>query len=391
MFYLIFSRSIVKEYLMLFIPTSQLKPNMKLDYDVMVFEGSNAMLLTKGERLTQQFIFRMQRFGIPGIYVRDDITGDILPSKPTVPLKVKDQTLTNLEFAFHTSMSSSQVMTKRQIANIEKTVQELVELVGDNPGGLINISDLRAYDEYTYHHSLSVAVLSIAIGVQLKLSDMELKKLGFAAIMHDIGKMDIPIEIINKTSKLTDEEFTIVKTHSTLSEEHLVKNRIVDPEIRESVIHHHEKVDGTGYPDNLKDEDIPFFSKIISVADVYDALTSRRPYRNPQLASEVAEYIMANCGTAFDLEIVQAMINKIEFFPVGSFVEFNTGQKAIVQNNTNPLRPVVKLLEPPFAIIDLFNDERAYSLVIRKHFEQLTMDQFYQEEESGEEASSSAQ
>lgn len=110
-------------------------------------------------------------------------------------------------------------------------------------------------------------------------------------------------------------------------------------------------------------------SKIISVADVYDALTSKRPYRMPQLPSEVAEYMMGNVETSFDMGVVQAFLRKIEFFPVGSFVEFNDGRKGIVVENQHPLHPVVKLVDPPYKILDLFNDSSTFNLVIVKHFD----------------------
>ena len=360
---------------MLFIPIKQLKTNMKLDHDVMVFEGSNARLLPKGEVLTERFINRLQKFDIPGVYIKDEISGDIVPSKPLLSNKIKTQSLSNLEWVFKNSTEITEKTSARYMEHLDKTVLELIDLVNSDESNLVNISDLRAYDEYTYHHSLSVAVVSLAIGNQLRLSSTELHKLGFAAILHDIGKMDIPIEIINKTAKLTEEEFSIVKDHAILGENHLDRYNINDSVISTSVIHHHEKLDGTGYPHGLKNDEIPYFSKIISVADVYDALTSRRPYRNPQLPSQVAEYIMGNCGSSFDMEIVHAMLRKIEFFPVGSFVEFNDGRKAVVLDNENSLHPVVKLFDEPHDVLDLFNDTSTYSMVITKHYEVIPSDQ----------------
>jgi HD-GYP domain-containing protein (c-di-GMP phosphodiesterase class II) len=132
---------------------------------------------------------------------------------------------------------------EKYIKNINDTVVELMKLIRENGGKSINISDLKAYDEYTYHHSLSVAVISIGLGIKLGLSESEIQKLGFAALMHDIGKMSIPHEIINKPGKLTDSEFEQIKRHSIYSEEYLQDNAIDDQEIYESVMAHHEKVD----------------------------------------------------------------------------------------------------------------------------------------------------
>ncbi len=355
---------------MLFIPIDQLKSGLKLAYDVVVFEKSNVRLLPRGSVLTDRFIDGLKRFGINGVYVRDEITGDIQPSKPVMSTKLKTKTLTNLEWMFNNTEKSNS-SRKKHIEHVDKTVLSLIDLVKENQSQLVNISDLKAYDEYTYHHSLSVAVVSLAIGVQLGFSHEELHKLGFGAIMHDIGKMSVPIEIINKPASLTHEEFDIVKKHPENSEDYLTQNDIDDPEIYESVISHHEKIDGTGYPRGLTDKAIHYYGKIISVADVYDALTSNRPYRKALLPSEVAEYMMGNVDTAFDLGIVKAFLQKIEFFPIGSFVEFNNGSKGIVISNENSLHPVVKLLDPPYKILDLFNDSSTFNLVIVKHFDSL--------------------
>ncbi|HBU12780.1 MAG TPA: hypothetical protein DEB31_08685 [Clostridiales bacterium] len=356
---------------MLFIPISQLKPDMKLANDVLVFERANVNLLKKGMKLSQAFIDRLYRFGVAGVYVRDDLTGDVMPSQPLMNERMKASTLNDLEWVFkHSTGENTPEANEKYIQSMDDTVVKLVNLVKDNQSQHVNINDLKAYDEYTYHHSLSVAVLSLSIGLKLGLSQDEMHKLGFSAILHDIGKMEIPIEIINKPSKLTAEEFEIVKKHPVFGGEYLKNNNVNDQEIFDAVVGHHEMVDGMGYPEHRTESEISYFSKIISVADVYDALTSHRPYRDPMLPSQVAEYVMGNCGAAFDIDVVRAFLKKIEFFPVGSFVEFHDGRKAVVIGNENPLHPVVRLLEPPFATLDLFNDRDTYNTVITKLFEE---------------------
>ncbi len=356
---------------MLFIPISQLKGGMKLADDVLVFERSNVRLLKKGSPLSQKYIDGLIRFGVSGVYVKDEVTGDIMPSAPVIDTKTKTKTLQNLEWIYNSSTETEKKNNKSYIKNIDNTVVELMKLIRESKENSINISDLKAYDEYTYHHSLSVAVISIGLGMQLGLSEDELHKLGFGAIMHDIGKMNIPREIINKPGKLTEYEFGEMKKHSLYSEAYLQDNAIDDPEIYNSVMAHHEKVDGTGYPFGLKDKDIHLYAKIMSVADVYDALTSSRPYRDPEVPTMVAEYIMGNCGIAFDMDVVRSFISKIEFFPVGSFVELSNGKKAIVvENRKSRLRPVVKEVEPPFKTMDLFDDKSVYDIVITKLYEE---------------------
>lgn len=353
---------------MLFIPMNKLKSGMKLSDNVLIFDNSsNVTLLKKDKVLTSQFINRLKRFEIPGVYVCDELTGNIMPSKPIINNKLKTKSLQNVEWVFQHSAEATVAQNQKYVEQLDKTVLEFINQIKANESTLVNIADLKSYDDYTYHHSLSVALLAISLGVEMHLTESELHKLGFAAIMHDIGKMSVPIELINKPSRLTDGEFAVVKQHSEFSGKYLMENHFNDHEVYQSVISHHEKCDGTGYPKKLKEKDIPFYAKIIAVSDVYDALTSHRPYRAPMHPSEVAEYIMANCGSAFDLDVVRAFLDKIEFYPIGSFVQLNTGQKAIVaSNNANPLRPTVKLLEPPFEEYDLFDDSRYLNLIITK-------------------------
>ena len=230
--------------------------------------------------------------------------------------------------------------------DIGDVVNKLIEIISNKPHELIHISDLKSYDEYTYHHSLSVAVLSLAIGQTLKMNNWQLKGLGLCAIMHDIGKIKIPHKIIMKPSKLTSEEFAIVKLHPELGYEYMRRQNIGNRELLEGVLHHHEKFDGSGYPKMLKGREIPLYSRIISVADVYDALTSNRPYREPlNPPSKAIEYIMSEVGRSFDYDIVIALVRRCELYPVNTFVTLSDGRNGVVVKNTNPMRPVIKLIE----------------------------------------------
>ncbi|MGI6154099.1 MAG: HD-GYP domain-containing protein [Christensenellaceae bacterium] len=360
---------------MIFIPMSKITRGMKLPENVLVFNSSNVLLLNKNTVVTDQLLERLYNFQVPGVYIQDELSGDLVPSKPILTTKVKAQTLNNIEWLFNDSVEDkvSSKQKQRRIRQIDKTVSNLVDLIKKNDTILVNISDLKSYDDYTYHHSLSVAIIALAIGVQLKLTETELKRLGFCAVMHDIGKMKVPIELINKPGRLTGMEFGVVKKHAEYSGEYLIENEIKDPEIYNAVICHHEHFDGSGYPYGLFEKEIPIYSKIISVSDVYDAITSNRSYRDPALPSEAAEYLMANCGNVFDIDIVRAFMEKIEFFPLGSFVELSNGSKAIVIENSAPLRPTVRLLERPNTVIDLFSDRRYLNVTITQLFNDIPM------------------
>jgi HD-GYP domain-containing protein (c-di-GMP phosphodiesterase class II) len=229
------------------------------------------------------------------------------------------------------------------VSNLESVVGDLLEVITDNATGIFHINDLKAYDEYTYHHSLSVSVLSMATGRELGMDSDTLFRLGRCAMMHDFGKQMVPIDIINKAGKLTNEEFEIVKSHPALGANSFRDNDVGDDELWNGILYHHEKINGSGYH-KLQGKEIPIFSKIIAAADVYDAITSYRSYRLPMQPLKAFDIIFKDIGTVFDYEITKAFYKKLEFYPVNSIVELSDGRIAIVVENGNfKLRPAVRI------------------------------------------------
>lgn len=347
---------------MIFVPYYKLKKGMKIASDISLSDKqmSNAFLLTQGAILTQENIDKLANFNISGVYINDGRENPVLDEtlrKESV-LAVRD--IFNLCENAHTILNES---TLKQIENIS---EKLVDNIYKDEEISVSISDLQTYDLNTYLHSVSVAVISIAIGTALSLTKKELCKLGVCGLLHDIGKIEIPIEIINKPSKLTKEEFEIVKNHAQLGGKYVMDHRYVSNDIYEGIISHHEKYNGTGYPNALKSDEIPLFGRIISVADVYDALTGNRPYRNPIKPLEAIEYIMAGVGSSFDYNIVKAFLGKIEPYPIGSYVKLSDKRcaKVLRVNKDNPLRPVIRTVDRSNKVIDLQNDPNTRNIVI---------------------------
>lgn len=270
-----------------------------------------------------------------------------IPVKSVVDNKLKAEAVDSVKQLFseiNPDGHMNRTTAYQCVENLESVVGDLLHVIEDDSTGLVHINDLKQYDEYTYHHSLSVSVLSIATGKELGLDRHTLQRLGRCAMLHDLGKQMVPIEVLNKNGKLTDEEFDIIKKHATLGAESLKKNAIGDVELWNGMMFHHEKVNGTGYPRGLRGKDIPLFSKIISVTDVYDAITSYRPYRSPMLPSQAFEIILKDVGTAFDFEIVKAFLAKLELYPANTIVELSNGKLGMVtQGSPNKLRPYVRL------------------------------------------------
>lgn len=349
---------------MIFLPTEKLEEGMILAQDVRIFEPIDLLLIRKGQRLTDKLIGRLRLFDLAGVCVCGGSDEKLRIEKPVIDHQTKVKTLRSTENIFNAALDPEKMPEQQDIVQLQGTVSQIVDSMLERSEMMVNIADLRSYDEYTYHHCLSVSILSVAVGLKLGLDREALKHLGLTAVLHDIGKIMIPLEILNKPSRLTDEEFAIMKTHSALGGEYLMNHRLGDGMLWQSVIGHHEKVDGSGYPCGLASPQIPFFSKIISVADVYDALTSKRPYRSPMQPMEAAEYLMGNCGTFFDYDIVTAFIHKVDFYPVGSCVELSNGKKYVVVENENALRPVVRSMDKPYEKLDLYQDRSTWNLTI---------------------------
>lgn len=200
---------------------------------------------------------------------------------------------------------------------LKSMVDDIVGKITVNPNAIINMLDLKAFNDYTYYHSVNVAVLSIVVGVSLGLNKNELYKLGLGALLHDIGKVFIPKEILEKKSKLDDEEFEQIQQHSLKGSNYLKEKWDIPIESTIAILNHHEKYDGSGYPLKLKSKKISLFGRIVAVADVFDALTSNRPYRVTFSPSDAMEYIMGGSGTQFDPKIVSAFAKSIVPYPEG--------------------------------------------------------------------------
>jgi putative nucleotidyltransferase with HDIG domain len=238
------------------------------------------------------------------------------------------------------------------LRGFENALGQVVASVTADPKGFIHIHDLKSYDEYTFHHSMSVAMLSVATGQQMGLDNRDLLNLCRAATLHDVGKQTVSQEILNKPGKLNPAEFETIQEHATAGALRLTAKGMGDSELWNAIMFHHEKVDGSGYPKQLVGNKIPLFSRIIAVADVYDAITSYRPYRKPMMPAAAYDILCAEVGRSFDYEIVKAFAARLDLYPLGSVLQLSTGETGVVIDNRVVQRPVVRLIES-FKELDL--------------------------------------
>lgn len=246
----------------------------------------------------------------------------------------------------HDFMQSVRDGKKIDIQNIETGLRRVEESILNNPSAFMLLRLLKEKDNYTYEHCVDVSALSIIIGRKLGLPRDILDRLALGAVLFDVGKMNISSDILNKNAKLTDEEYTIIQTHVNEGIKIVSDIEDVHKSVLDIVATHHERYDGSGYPNRLKGKNIPILGRIVGVADCYDAMTSRRSYSKALPSDQVIREIYKWRDTLFQDEIIEYFIQAIGIYPVGSIVEMSNGEIALVvaQNDLRRLRPKIMTL-----------------------------------------------
>ena len=295
-------------------------------------DSNGRTLVGSHTMLTNNYIEKLIAYGYAGIYIEDALTQDI---------EVEDAISPQLR------AEGMDCIERRDIDGCKLVAEKLVEEIMSKGRISLDMLNLRSYDDYTYAHSVNVGVLCGVIGMEMHMDEKEIAQLVMAALLHDLGKLSIPSEILNKPGRLTQTEYKRMQEHPVMSYE-LIKDRFdISAQIKVAVLFHHENVDGTGYPNGVMGDEQTLFTKIIHVADVYDALVSKRPYKEPYAPCEAAEYLMGGCGILFDQEVVEVMLRAIPLYPKGTEVELSDGRVGIVKENADAhnLRPVLRLMD----------------------------------------------
>lgn len=226
----------------------------------------------------------------------------------------------------------------------EDIAQEISDSVARNGYALISLARLKEADRYTYLHSVAVCALMSALARQLGLSEMQVRQASLAGLLHDVGKAEIPLEILNKPDKLTEEEFKAIMAHPQLGHDLLLEAGVTDEVVLDVCLHHHEKLNGRGYPEGRDAPNISLMARMGAICDVYDAITSNRPYKAGWDPAESIKRMYNWCGEHLDTQVFHAFVRTLGIYPIGSLVRLDNGMLGVVteQSRSTLLKPKVK-------------------------------------------------
>lgn len=327
-------------------PVWALEPGMKIARPI--YDSRGILLLNSGIEIKKEYIHYLQKLSIPAVYIVDNIIPDV--EIEDVILDETRQKAKRLisDIALETGRQSGKSIPRLVYAHkgIKNVLSEIIDQLLANQNLIVNLSDIRTADSYTFAHSVNVAVMAVLTGISLQIPRSRLPYIGMGALLHDLGKVRIPTSILNKKGKLTPEEFEEIKKHPRFGYEMFkAQQGYVDTASALIIYQHHERMNGSGYPEKLKGEQIHTFARICAVVDVYDALVADRPYR-AALLPHIAFQILESAGEEFDPNILHNFFQHIAAYPIGTFVGLSNGLVGIVVYNKAgfPLRPKVRIL-----------------------------------------------
>lgn len=327
--------------------------------------ANGLVLMDRGQTITDKHIDRLKSYHVHEV--------DIVSEKEIKLREIKEkekkikeefkkayiETIDNTKEIFSKALDKE--LDQKMVNSVVSSTISNLEKSSDI---FLTLLSMREEKNYLYEHSIKSTIIALSIGRKLGYTEEQLKLLGKASLLHDIGMFSIDKNILNKKEKLTDEEIKIIRSHTEKGAE-ILKNE--EKEVILAAKHHHERVDGEGYPNKYKGEVLPEIVRIISIADIYTALISNREYREAKDPKEVISYLMQMSAKQVDTNIVKKLLENMSLFSVGSYVRLNNGLRAKVVGVTdNPFRPVVDIEDADkFERLDLSERENALIYIMR--------------------------
>lgn len=359
-----------------YISSRMLQEGMVIDQSIL--DSTGRTLVARKTVLDDYLINSLRKLNITGVYIREGEEGQEIETKNISPAtlktieremkndrvkvtlseSVKERVATGMQFMFNNPKDAEMMNAANSISG------ELMKAISQNDAIAVDISALKVSDEYTFKHSVDVASIAMIMAKQCNMSDKSVYQIGLAGLLHDLGKSEIPNEILNKPGRLTDEEFAVIKKHPIYGY-NLIKDKTeLSPEILLGVLQHHEKINGKGYPMGVTDNKLTPFARLLSIADIYDALVTERPYKKGFTPRDSVEMIMAMTGE-LDIKFIKVFMESVILYPVDSYVKLSNGELGKVVENVvgYPTRPKVVGLATG-KVYNLYEDTNCASIII---------------------------
>ncbi|GMX63804.1 HD-GYP domain-containing protein [Paenibacillus elgii] len=329
------------------LPLSMVKPGMRLGKKI--YNSDGLTLLGERVELTQALITRLGEHGVDFVYIDDPRTRDLIVHD-VLTEETRLQAITEIRTSFRKMMEDQ---VKRKLVGqlqVGKAFRGMMSMILDDlsqhKDAMIMLTNISLMDEYLFQHSLNVCIYATMLGMAHGYDREELMTLGLGALLHDVGKTQIPLELLRKKGKLSDIEYERIKHHTVFGFQFLKDEPNIPLLAAHCAFQHHERLDGSGYPRGLKGSEIHEYARWIGLVDSYDAMTTHRVYRSAMLPHQAMEILFAGSGTLYEPRQIALFRDKIAIYPIGVTVTLNTGETGVVVDlNANvPQRPVVRLL-----------------------------------------------
>ncbi|MNO31774.1 Cyclic di-GMP phosphodiesterase response regulator RpfG [compost metagenome] len=330
------------------VSVNRLQAGMKLGKKIYNDEG--LVLLADGVELTDALIKRLAKIDIGYIYIEDSVTEDV-EITGLLQDETRNQALKVIRNQFQ-QMSGASGITKgfyHLDKKFSKVMDSILDDMATQEDPMIMLLDMHTADNYLYVHSLNVCLYTLVLGIAHGYSREELRIIGLGSLLHDIGKTQIPVKIIQKPGMLSDEEFRHMQAHTEIGYRILKDEPNIPLLAAHCALQHHERIDGSGYPRGLKGPQIHEYAKWLGVADSYDAMTSNRIYKKAMLPHQAVEALYVGSGTLYEQKQLELFRDRVAIYPLGLTVKLSTGESGVVVkiDPTIPHRPVVRVLHDP--------------------------------------------
>ena len=341
------------------VATKDLIPNMVISREVL--SGDGLVLLEKGARLSESQIANLRKWLIPYIYIADDQLEATCGQSTAIFLGEYVRTIDAVRHAFE----HIRLFREVPVLEMEELAAERITFLSETLGVLDHLYEIKMRSDDTFQHSLNVAIIAAIFGRWQKYRGAELKNLILSALLHDIGKLFVPLTVLDKPGTLSSGEFAVMKGHPFEGYRLVADSAQLDDSVKLGILQHHERLDGSGYPAALKGDDITDYARIIAVADIYDAMTSQSMFRSPMTPFAVIAEVCGEMFARLDPTVALPFVNNVRDSMIGYMVRLSDGTEArvVYLDKERFAQPVVKLSDGGYVDLEKRRDLKIVEVI----------------------------